>query len=62
MSKILPFLIALGGLPDFKEVEKREDKCGLPGCENMTDRGYCCAEHCKKHKAMVREARHGRKP
>ncbi len=31
-------------------------KCALPGCDNMTyhNGGYCCAEHCKKH----REIRH----
>ena len=27
-------------------------KCALPGCCVMTDHngGYCCAEHCRKHK------------
>ena len=25
-------------------------KCALPGCDNVTTRGYCCAEHCEIHK------------
>lgn len=37
VNKILPALIVLaGGLPDFKEPERRKDKCGLPECNNMT--------------------------
>lgn len=61
MNKILPALIVLaGGLPDFKEPERRKDKCGLPECNNMTACGYCCVEHCKEHRWRMRAARHGR--
>ena len=37
---------------------KKQRKCLLPECENMTDHngGYCCADHCKMHRAMNRAA------
>jgi len=38
---------------------KKARKCALPGCENETTRGYCCAEHCKEHKIMLRAERKG---
>ena len=34
-------------------------KCALPGCETLTPHhgGYCCAEHCKKHRRELRYVR-----
>lgn len=33
---------------------RKEKKCLLPECDILTDHqgGYCCAEHCKKHKRI----------
>ena len=36
----------------FKRTRKPVSKCGLPGCEILSERDYCCAEHCKKHRSM----------
>ena len=32
-------------------------KCGLPGCATLTlhNGGYCCAEHCREHRQMLRQ-------
>lgn len=34
-------------------------KCALSGCEVMTahNGGYCCAEHCRKHRRFLRYSR-----
>lgn len=39
--------------------QKIANKCLLPDCEIMTSHrgGYCCAEHCKKHKQTQRSDR-----
>jgi hypothetical protein len=29
-------------------------KCALPGCNNLTEKAYCCREHCFEHRAMKR--------
>ncbi len=28
--------------------------CGLPGCDRVTDRDYCSAEHCRQHRRQAR--------
>jgi len=38
----------------------KEEKCLLEGCNNLTSRGWCCAEHCKEHKHLRRAKRIGR--
>lgn len=41
--------------PESKRLRKKYkpvSKCGLPGCNVMGERDYCCAEHCKKHRQM----------
>ena len=38
-----------------KRAPKKEYKCGLPGCEVMSTRDYCCAEHCKEHRRIIKE-------
>lgn len=45
------------GLPfgfgnNYVKTEAPMLKCGLPECENMSRKDYCCAEHCKLHRAM----------
>ena len=32
-------------------------KCGLPSCDKVVGRDYCCAEHCIEHRRIQREAR-----
>ena len=39
-----------GFLPRRREKVKHLSKCGLPGCEKMSAKDYCCAEHCRMHK------------
>ena len=29
-------------------------QCGFPGCQKVSLKDYCCAEHCRKHKEMRR--------
>jgi len=42
---------------------KRDDRplahCALPGCSMTTSHrgGYCCADHCRKHKELDRARR-----
>ena len=31
---------------------KPKQKCGLPGCDKLGEKDYCCAEHCKQHREM----------
>ena len=38
-----------------KRAPKKEYKCGLPGCEAMSTRDYCCADHCKEHRRLIKE-------
>lgn len=35
----------------YRKRPKEMVKCGLPGCEKMSVRDYCCGEHCKEHRA-----------
>jgi len=30
-------------------------KCSLPECDVLTNKGYCCAEHSRKHDQLIRE-------
>ena len=30
--------------------EPKKTKCGLPSCNNLCSKDYCCADHCKEHK------------
>jgi len=39
--------------PDPKPMKK----CILPNCQNLTNKGYCCAEHSRKHDELIREKR-----
>ena len=36
---------------------KEAKSCSLPGCTEKTTHngGYCCAEHCKEHRRILRE-------
>jgi UDP-N-acetyl-D-mannosaminuronic acid transferase (WecB/TagA/CpsF family) len=34
----------------YKKQPKPMTKCGLPECQVMSERDYCCAEHCKEHR------------
>lgn len=48
-----------GGPPILTEREKKSRKCLLPSCVNLTTHngGYCCAEHCKQHRANTSNPR-----
>lgn len=35
----------------YRRKPKEISKCGLPGCEKMGVKDYCCAEHCREHRA-----------
>lgn len=41
---------------DMPALKRRQPKplhkCDLPGCDIMTARDYCCAEHCHQHKEL----------
>ncbi len=57
-------LAALGNYPSFVSRQKPYirnskpmKKCSLPGCNTLTDKGYCSAEHSKKHDELIREKR-----
>ena len=57
------FLRLLGPLawnrmfPFRSGADKQTRKCALPGCEILTSHngGYCCAEHCRKHRDLQKE-------
>ena len=34
----------------YRKQPKPMTKCGLPECQVMSERDYCCAEHCKEHR------------
>ena len=67
----MAFLAAAGGMgwgmapmrawsaTSYGSSEPKLAKCGLPSCKTMTTHngGYCCAEHCKEHRRIQREAR-----
>lgn len=64
--KALASVAAIGamcGIPIWSKakgkVTREMRKCGLPGCEVMTDHpgGYCKADHCREHQRMQRDAR-----
>jgi len=40
-----------------KEEEKKPSVCRLPECKELTyhHRGYCSAEHCKKHQEIIKQ-------
>ena len=38
-----------------KRAPKKEYKCGLPGCNVMSTRDYCCSDHCKEHRKIIKE-------
>jgi hypothetical protein len=44
--------LAYGGKRHYTPTEKKPTKCGLPGCDKLSTRDYCCAEHCKEHRAL----------
>jgi len=46
----------IGGLGLSSRQEKTMRKCALPGCEVMHSHngGYCKAEHCKEHQAILK--------
>ena len=35
-----------------RKVEKIYSKCGLPGCEVVSAKDYCCAQHCLEHRRI----------
>lgn len=41
-----------GPLPRPRRKVEHLSKCGLPSCNVMSKKDYCCAEHCKQHKKM----------
>ena len=62
MAALLGATMAIaGGIPSFgddKTPEPRPEKrCSLPACTTMItySGGYCCAEHARLHRGMVRE-------
>lgn len=34
---------------------KKMTKCGLPGCNVLSAKDYCCADHCMEHRKMVKK-------
>ena len=36
---------------------KPKSKCGLPGCEILSVKDYCCKEHCLEHRARTNSKR-----
>ena len=51
MSCASPWLEpALPFLKRYRKQPKPKTKCGLPGCDKMSEKDYCCAEHCKEHR------------
>lgn len=40
------------GFPIRRKREEPLTKCGLPGCEVMSVKDYCSAEHCRQHRKM----------
>lgn len=52
----VPILFSMLGLIHPVKQEKKPRKCALPGCDNQTTHngGYCCAEHCRKHREQLR--------
>jgi hypothetical protein len=36
-------------------------KCFMPSCDKLTrhNGGYCCADHCREHRAILRTANKG---
>jgi hypothetical protein len=44
--------------------EKPAKKCSLPSCDTMTQHngGYCCADHCREHRAILRTSNTEAKP
>ena len=44
-----------------KPEPKKPTRCGLPKCKNLTTHngGYCCADHCHKHRQLQRDAGRG---
>ena len=57
--QMLTTLAVMAGLEKSLPPEKPSVKCRLPGCVKSTKHpgGYCCAEHCKQHREMVRESK-----
>lgn len=45
-----------GRVPFYPEPPKRAKKCALPSCYEITKHngGYCCADHCHEHRAILR--------
>ena len=37
-------------MPRLRRKVKHKSKCGLPSCGVMSERDYCCAEHCREHR------------
>jgi hypothetical protein len=56
----IPYYRNMYGMPrdPFKRMIKNARSCALPGCTTVTahNGGYCCAEHCKAHRASHRKA------
>ena len=54
----LAALFASVGFPVYEpeglhnaHISRSRHVCALPGCGVETERDYCCAEHCREHKA-----------
>lgn len=43
-------------VPYYPAHPKKAKKCALPSCRETTKHngGYCCAEHCREHRAILR--------
>lgn len=57
MAMTLAMATAAGMVPYcLRREPKPERACRLYGCTNLTDHngGYCCAEHCKRDRAVKR--------
>lgn len=54
---INPMFLSEGAIERaVKKYEKQSKKCLLPGCEKLTKHngGYCCPEHCKEHRNVLK--------
>ncbi len=43
------------GMGFRRKIPKPMTRCGLPGCEVMSVKDYCCAEHCRQHRKMRKQ-------
>ena len=59
LRMFLASLQATAGVGMAVKKPKQATNCILPSCNSNTihNGGYCCADHCKKHRVILRERR-----